>query len=171
MIVRALVGAGAILASVMFSSAASAVWVRSSYFPSFSHHSYFVPVGSYYYGGLYRHSYLCRSSYLGGFHFGWTIGNGCHFGYFGNYFFRPSFHIYHGLHHFYWTVPEFGGLYSYVNRDLPDGLGTVCRSSLNGNVITGHIEGTNCHIAYDGIEVILPEFEVLESLEPVAPLE
>jgi hypothetical protein len=106
---------------------------------------------------LYRPSYLCRSSgYSSHWQYGHVYNGTCYVGFNGIEENTHSFSYLAGGSHLYW-----GRSWSMFASSGTRRFEQVCRAEVGGSVVTGTLEDQNCVVAFEGAQVISPEFEVL----------
>lgn len=94
-------------------------------------------------------------------------------------------HVYGGVCHYPWGGHEHstrgfdylagGFAYGWIRTDSDawsrsaredaSGLSEVCRAAVNHGAVTGRVVDGNCHVAFEGVEIIRSEFEILKRAE------
>jgi hypothetical protein len=130
---------------------------------------YFPGFGAYYGRLAYSpgYSYLCRSyaPYPGifGWRYGHVYSGACHFPYGGQEYSVFGFDYLTGARAYSWHAR---GALEGATHEAADGLVGVCRAEVNYGKVTGELRDGNCHVAFEGLEIIRSDFDVLTRDEP-----
>jgi hypothetical protein len=112
--------------------------------------------------------YLCRASGFYGspwmLHFGHVYGGACHYPWAGRGYSTGAFDYLAGGFAFGWYRSGYHEWSAPAQEDAL-GLSQVCRAEVNAGAVTGQIVDGNCHVAFEGVEVIRSDYEILKRAE------
>ncbi len=120
-------------------------------------------------------SYLCRTnspySSTSGWSYGHVYADHCYFAWGGVEHSATGFEMLAGAKSYSWHTRDSYEAFAHsaptttedaqMAEEADHGISRVCRAEVNQGNITGQLREGNCHIAFEGLEIIRPEYEVL----------
>lgn len=145
-----------------------ALYPAGWYLPGFGAHYGIVALSPGY-------SYLCRTyspfPVASGWFYGHVYAGTCYFPWSGAEYSVRGFEILGGARNYSWypRSSREASNASHVEavassngaQESDQGLSSVCRAEVNYGKITGQLRDGNCHVAFEGVEIIRSEYEVL----------